>query len=136
MERLRNHSTIFYSTHILDDVQRVSDRVAILNRGELVAQGPIETLLAGNGDLVFTLRLAGNTDGAYERIKDQPWVADVVASRRNGYLAWRVAVTDEAQARHQLLRLVLAEEDVDVLQFGQEQAELEQVFMDLVQEQA
>ena len=31
MERLRKHTTIFYSTHILDDVQRVSDSVAIMN---------------------------------------------------------------------------------------------------------
>ncbi len=36
MARLRKHATIFYSTHILDDVQRVSDSVAILNHGELV----------------------------------------------------------------------------------------------------
>ena len=40
MERLREHATIFYSTHILDDVQRVSDTVAILNHGQLVAQAP------------------------------------------------------------------------------------------------
>src|SRR4051812_4734106 len=32
MGRLREHTTIFYSTHILSDVQRVSDTVAILNR--------------------------------------------------------------------------------------------------------
>src|SRR6185295_16064064 len=37
MERLRQHTTIFYSTHILADVQRVSDTVAILNRGKLIA---------------------------------------------------------------------------------------------------
>ena len=30
METLRKYTTIFYSTHLLDDVQRVSDRVAIL----------------------------------------------------------------------------------------------------------
>ena len=33
MEKLRKYTTIFYSTHILEDVQRVSDTVAILNRG-------------------------------------------------------------------------------------------------------
>src|SRR5512136_3148759 len=48
MERLRKHCTIFYSTHILDDVQRVSDTVCILDHGELVAQAPIGELL-GNG---------------------------------------------------------------------------------------
>ena len=36
MERIKKHATIFYSTHILDDVQRVSDTVAILNYGKLV----------------------------------------------------------------------------------------------------
>jgi ABC-2 type transport system ATP-binding protein len=46
MERLRKHTTIFYSTHILDDVQRVSDTVVILNKGKLVAQGTIEEVLA------------------------------------------------------------------------------------------
>src|SRR5690606_9384722 len=40
MERLRKHTTIFYSTHILDDVQKVSDTVAILKHGQLVAQAP------------------------------------------------------------------------------------------------
>ena len=59
MERLRAHTTIFYSTHILDDVQQVSDAVAILNHGELVAQGPIEDLLAGGGDPVYTLIAEG-----------------------------------------------------------------------------
>lgn len=37
MERLRPRCTIFYSTHILDDVQQVSDSVVILNQGRLVA---------------------------------------------------------------------------------------------------
>ena len=48
MERLRAYTTVFYSTHILDDVQQVSDTVAILNRGELITHGPIEDLLAGS----------------------------------------------------------------------------------------
>ena len=56
MERLRKHTTIFYSTHILGDVQKVSDTVAILKHGQLIAQAPIETLLAGNEGVVYTPR--------------------------------------------------------------------------------
>ena len=52
MERLRKHTTIFYSTHILSDVQRVSDSVAILNHGELVAQASIHDLLASRSGSV------------------------------------------------------------------------------------
>src|SRR5512138_3039617 len=47
MERLRKHTTVFYSTHILDDVQRVSDTVVIMNHGQMVAHAPIQELMAG-----------------------------------------------------------------------------------------
>lgn len=36
--------TIFLSSHLLDQVQRISDRVGILIKGDLVAVGPIEKL--------------------------------------------------------------------------------------------
>ncbi len=36
--------TIFFSSHLLDQVQRISDRVGILIKGDLVAVGPIEQL--------------------------------------------------------------------------------------------
>jgi ABC-2 type transport system ATP-binding protein len=45
MEGLRGEATIFYSTHILDDVQRVSDNVAILDHGCLVRAAPTQELL-------------------------------------------------------------------------------------------
>lgn len=44
LESFRGRSTVFYSTHILDDVQRISDTVVILNCGRLIAQGSIHQL--------------------------------------------------------------------------------------------
>ncbi len=38
LDRLREEATIFYSTHILDDIERVSDTIAVLSRGHIVAQ--------------------------------------------------------------------------------------------------
>ena len=43
---LKGETTVFYSTHILDDVQRVSDHVAILDQGRLVRAAPTAELLA------------------------------------------------------------------------------------------
>ncbi|HET7091288.1 MAG TPA: ABC transporter ATP-binding protein [Anaerolineae bacterium] len=63
MERLRKYTTIFYSTHILAAVQRVSDTVAILNRGRLVAQAPIEQLLAGSRNTAGSGRVGYNQAG-------------------------------------------------------------------------
>jgi ABC-2 type transport system ATP-binding protein len=36
--------TVFFSSHLLDQVQRISDRVGIMLKGKLVAVGPIQEL--------------------------------------------------------------------------------------------
>jgi ABC-2 type transport system ATP-binding protein len=46
MRTIRGEVSVFYSTHILDDVQRVSDHVAILDHGRLVRAQPTDELLS------------------------------------------------------------------------------------------
>jgi len=132
MERLRAHTTIFYSTHILDDVQQVSDTVAILNRGELVAQGPIEDLLAGGGDPVYTLKLRGDAGSTLNRIKALPWVSGVDEARNNGSVTWEVSVTDDQAAEAQLLSHVLADGALTLVEFSRRKLDLEEVFMSMM----
>jgi ABC-2 type transport system ATP-binding protein len=133
MERLRAHTTIFYSTHILDDVQQVSDTVAILNQGELLAQGPIERLLAGSGGPVYTVTLKGDAMSALARIQNLPWISDVEATTRNGFESWQVGVTDEQAAQENLLRQILADKSLTVVEFSRKTHQLEEVFMDIVE---
>ena len=132
MERLRERTTIFYSTHILNDVQQVSDTVAILNRGRLVTQGPIETLLAGDGAAVYIVGLRGDTEPARAALARQPWVAAIDESP-NGAAEWRVSVTDPDAAEEQLLRAVLAHPGLAVTEFRRQRFALEDVFIDLVE---
>jgi len=133
MERLQKYATIFYSTHILDDVQRVSDTVAILNHGKLVALAPIEELLAGSQGTIYSLVIEGDAGPAQERVRSQAWVADIKAVTGDDETTWQVAVTDEAAAKDQLLRLVLSDEQITVTQFGQKIYELEEIFMNIVE---
>lgn len=134
MERLREKTTVFYSTHILDDVQRVSDRVVILNKGQLVAQGPIEALLQAEEGAVYHVALKGDVGAAEARVKAQPWVSNLHISRQNGATHWRVGVSDPDAANAYLLREMLAVEGVQVLAYGPESYELEDVFMQIVQQ--
>ena len=133
MERLRKHTTIFYSTHILDDVQRVSDTVAILNRGQLVACGPIDQMMSGKDGTVFTMTVKGSTGRIEERLRQLSWVTQTSAARHNGSTTWQVGVSDEAAAEAQLLRHILADEAVVVTDFNRKKYDLEEVFMDLVE---
>ena len=134
MERLRKHTTIFYSTHILGDVQRVSDTVAILNRGELVAQAPIEELLARGQTAAFTLTVQGDSASVEARLRSLPWVTGIEAISRNGTVSWQIRVSDPAMAESQLVPLALAGGGVTVSEFGRNHKNLEDVFLSIVEE--
>jgi ABC-2 type transport system ATP-binding protein len=47
VELRRRGKTIFFSTHILPDVETICDRVGMVLRGRLVAEGPLHSLLDG-----------------------------------------------------------------------------------------
>jgi ABC-2 type transport system ATP-binding protein len=138
MERLRKHTTVFYSTHILEDVQRVSDSVAILNHGRLVAQAPIAQLLNGGGEITYTLAIRGAADAARARIASQPWVtavADTAATDHGlcGATTLQVRVSDAEAAAAQLLRLILDDPQTTVITFGRTQHNLEAIFLQIIE---
>lgn len=135
MQRLRSLTTILYSTHLLDDVQRVSDMVVVLKGGEQIVQAPIETLLraGGNGQIVYVLTLQGNPQATFARVAAQPWVSHLDVSPSALGITWQVTVTDEQAAQAQLLPLVTADGQVSVLDFGRKKQELEDVFVTLME---
>jgi ABC-2 type transport system ATP-binding protein len=137
MEKLRKYTTIFYSTHILEDVQRVSDTVAILNRGTLIAEAPINELLAGDGcSAIYDITLQSETPAsitdARSRVEGQSWVQHLSSVAEDGRVDWQVSVSDEATAEELLLRLVLEDRSLKVKHFGRKIYNLEEVFLELV----
>jgi ABC-2 type transport system ATP-binding protein len=133
MRRLRETTTVFYSTHILDDVQRVSDTVAILKDEVRVAQAPIEQLLAGSGGVAFELTLRGDDEAARQRLLSQSWTSDVELSKQDGIARLLVTVSDARAAERALLRVVLIDTRVDVLSFTPKRSQLEDIFLELVE---
>jgi ABC-2 type transport system ATP-binding protein len=132
MSKLRKYTTVFYSTHILDDVQRVSDTVAILNKGQLVAQGPIEELLAGSEGVIYIIHLKGEVEPAYQQVQALPWVSEIKSNVHDGETIWQVSVNEPETAERQLLKL-LVNSPVLVTEFRRKQYELEDVFLQVVE---
>ena len=91
MRALKDVATVFYSTHILDDVQQVSDEVAILKGGRRVVQSSLADLLAGPDDHTFVLTLVGQQDQLIDDLRRQTWISDVGATSSNGR-EWSVSV--------------------------------------------
>jgi ABC-2 type transport system ATP-binding protein len=133
MARLRKHATIFYCTHILDDVQQVSDTVAILNHGELVAQAPLQELLTGSEGTIYKIVLEGDASVAQTRLASLPWVAGIKITPSEAQTIWQVSVTDDAAAKSKLLKLLVCDEQLTVVEFGRMKYELEDVFLRIVE---
>jgi ABC-2 type transport system ATP-binding protein len=56
--------TIFLSSHQLSEVEQICDQVAIIDRGRLVAQGPLQDVAAGRDLETMFVELTGGNDGA------------------------------------------------------------------------
>ena len=101
LDELRTRATIFYSTHLLDDVARLSDTIAVLVGGEVVADGPIDQFTIGDATSTWQVRLDGpDASGAFETLARQPWVASVETI---GSGVATVDTTDRITAQHELL---------------------------------
>jgi ABC-2 type transport system ATP-binding protein len=137
LEHFRGRSTVFYSTHILDDVQRVSDRVVILNQGKLIAQGSIKQLLAG--DSTFNITVRGEALNLQDRLQQVPWVEKITTRvggldvKNNHTTDFQVQVKDAQLAETELLRLVMFDPSVIVTKFGRSLHTLEDIFVNLVE---
>jgi ABC-2 type transport system ATP-binding protein len=131
VERLRGSTTVFLSTHILADVERVCDRVAILDYGRLVIEAPMDELLERYAQPIYTIEPEPGQADAVERLATalggQPWVRAI--RPEHGLL--RVVVSDAAVAGPALLPL-LADAGVALVRFERARPSLEEVFLHLV----
>ncbi len=134
LEQFRATSTVFYSTHILDDVQRVSDMVCILKDGRIVRQGPLGEVLAGGSESLFTVVIEGDVERARTALLDEPWVEQVAVDGGGTSAQLRVLVTDAEVAAAKLQRVLLSDEHLVVREFTRPAASLEDVFVGLVED--
>jgi ABC-2 type transport system ATP-binding protein len=60
--------TIFYCSHMMDVVEKVSDRILLINKGEIIADGSFESLKQNHSDTLERIfsKLTGREDQASE----------------------------------------------------------------------
>ena len=130
---LRGESTVLFSTHVLADVERICDRVGILDHGHLVVEGTLTDLLDRYALPVWRIEAEPGQDAAVEalavRLRGLPWVTAAAAD--HGLLT--VAVADPATAARELLQIVGAA-DLAVISAARARPTLEDVFLRLTGE--
>jgi ABC-2 type transport system ATP-binding protein len=128
---VRASATVVFSTHVLADVERICDRVAILDHGRLVTEGTLEALLARYASPLYRIDPEPGQEAAFAALaaglRATAWIDGV--TERDGRLI--VSVTDEAAASAGLLPLVVAA-GVRLAGFERVRPSLEDVFLRLV----
>jgi len=64
------HISLILSSHVMPDVESVCDAVVVMNRGQVVMQGPIASLKKPAGH-IFEVRVKGDKDAFFERLRQQ-----------------------------------------------------------------
>ena len=128
---LREHSTIIFSTHVLSDVERICDRVGILDHGRLVTEGPLDELLARYAVPLYRIDPEPGQAAAMAALaadlRAVAWI-DRVTETESGLI---VSVTDADRASAELLPLVVRQ-GVRLAAFERVRPSLEDVFLRLV----
>jgi ABC-2 type transport system ATP-binding protein len=134
MAAIKGETTVFYSTHILDDVQRVSDHVAILDHGRLVRAQPTAQLLSSFSADRMRVVLGFATDDTAVALAGIAGVTSVEPTERDAdsrsYLL-RIDPDQASVVQRGVTRLA-ADTDLTVIDNSLVREGLEDVFMRLV----
>ena len=136
IEQLRGKCTVFMSTHILGDVERVCDTVGIIDHGKLVTAAARDSLLAQYAIPAFEVEVEAQGETALkgwsESLKKAAWVKSVAIDK----LVARVVVNDVDIAKRELLPSI-QQAALTLTRYEVMKPSLEEVFLHLVgQEEA
>lgn len=119
------NKTVLFSTHILQEVQAICNRVIIINKGELVADSSVEDLkLSAKSNRIA---VAFSTKIDKNKLNALPAVNDVLQANDHSF---KISTNDINELRRQLLEFAVAEQ-LDITSLQTEGNNLEDIFRSL-----
>lgn len=122
-------STIILSTHILDDIEKVSDKIGIISEGKMLREGKVADILLDYFHPIFDVKIEITEEIDLDFFKQRLWIEEV--TRKDEILSLKV--TDVAFAKNRILQTLL-DSKLKVKGFDLRQPSLEDVFMKEVSE--
>ncbi len=129
VRQLKENHTVLFSSHILSEVEQVCDRVVIIHKGRVVAEGTTEML---SQQLQPGMHIFVIIDGATSRevmnwLKSLPHIASV-QKRDKGYLL----TSDTDQDIRPFVVQAIAERGLQLLEMRPVEITLENVFLSII----
>ena len=133
IKSLAGQHTVILSTHILPEVSMVCSGVIIINKGAVVAQGPIDTLVEQFFPTArLEVEIAGPPSAVRDRIRAIPGVLSVQdQAPANGAARYTVEAARGRDVRAEIFQLA-AQQRWDLLELKRVGMTLEEVFIRIV----
>lgn len=119
------NKTVLFSSHIMQEVQAICDRVIIINKGELVVDDNLTVLQQSNDTNIVKVSFKESLDPAWlERLPA------VITVSKEATQTWKLKTNNATQAKKQLLELAL-KENLNIVSITTEGNNLEEIFRSL-----
>ena len=119
--KLGKEKTVMLSTHIMQEVEAMCDRVIIINKGEIVANDQTQTLQQNTTKQLITVEF--DKDISLQAIKAITGVEDAVLVDKT----WKIVAAIESDVRKELFNYAV-KNNIGVLTLNKEEQKLEDVF--------
>ena len=137
IRQIGKEKTVILSTHILSEAEATCNRIVIINKGKIIADGSTEMLKQSAGEqrtIHFSL-LKGNGSAVRERLSQVNGVSvvEAVEDEPEQVLRVKLACSADTDLREPIYRTIKATDWV-LLEFYQESQTLENIFRELTRE--
>jgi ABC-2 type transport system ATP-binding protein len=139
IREIGKEKTIILSTHILSEAEAACDRVVIINKGHIVADGPTEVLKKGADDEYFINLTIGNAleDTVIKEMEAFPEIVTVlprnIDAEINNAIALQLTCRTSKDIREDVYSVIKNNEWI-LLEFYRETRTLETIFRELTKE--
>lgn len=136
LANIRKETTVFMSSHVLADVDRVCEQIAILNKGELIVAGSTTEIKAKYASPSVAIELEGGPEAIYQLAQSLGRLPPVKKVETKDKRHLQLELTDEAavQTAGQFIPRMISELNMTLVGFYRAIPNLEDVFVKLVGE--
>lgn len=128
IKEVSENKTVIFSTHIMQEVEALCDRVVIINKGEIVANDRLSHLLAGKRKAAFVVEFEGEV--SMEELKQLVGIDTVERVKAGTY---KIEGKEGMDIRAELFRFA-ADKKLSLVGLKQEQQNLESIFQELTKQ--
>lgn len=128
IKQLGNEKTVMLSTHIMQEVEALCNRVIIINKGEIVANADTRDLQANNKRQMITVEFDKPTSASQLRK-----IAHVTDARNKRDNIWQLSISTQDDVRKTIFDFAV-QNQLSVLTLTRDEQKLEDIFKQLTAE--